>query len=72
MTDLLPFLYKLIFSIHHRFFVAQATPTNVDFQKIESAAKQDKSDNFGLDLDLGLELQRKRAQQLQNLYVFKN
>jgi len=70
VTDLLPFLYKLIFSIHHRFFVAQATPTNVDFQKIESAAKQDKSDNFGLDL--GLELQRKRAQQLQNLYVFKN
>jgi len=49
---------------------AQATPTNVDYQKIESAAKQDKSENFGLDL--GLELQRKRAQQLQNLYVFKN
>jgi hypothetical protein len=31
-------------------FVAQATPTNVDYQKIESAAKQDKSENFGLDL----------------------
>ncbi|CAG5114061.1 Oidioi.mRNA.OKI2018_I69.chr2.g8141.t1.cds [Oikopleura dioica] len=49
---------------------AQATPSSVDFPKIEAAAKQEKSDNFGIDL--GLELQRKRAQQLQNLYVFKN
>ena len=52
-TRLPSYLYKFSnysFLIHHRFFVAQATPSSVDFQKIEAAAKQEKSDNFGLEL----------------------